>query len=161
MKNNFFSVWEQYHERLYKYVLLRVGTSHNEDALDIIQDVAFLAWKNWGALNNEEKAHAWMRKIAANQVSAFYRKRKDLVLDMDSMQEALEQQYRFENDSITRVMLYEILDGLPPLWHHILTLRFEEDMTMDRIAKETGVPLYTVKAIIRKSRGILKEFRHE
>jgi RNA polymerase sigma-70 factor (ECF subfamily) len=42
--------------------------------------------------------------------------------------------------------LAEVLAGLPPLDREVLTLRFEEDLELPRLAATLGVPLPTAKA---------------
>ncbi|PJE97025.1 RNA polymerase subunit sigma-24 [Streptomyces carminius] len=55
---------------------------------------------------------------------------------------------------VERVLLAHALAGLPPAQRQVLYLAFYEDLTHQRIADRTGMPLGTVKAHAR--RGLLR-----
>jgi RNA polymerase sigma-70 factor (ECF subfamily) len=67
----------------------------------------------------------------------------DMLSDDASVEEAVEHDQRVQR-------LREVVRGLPPTWHAVLRLRYQEGLRYREIARSLGVSINTVKQYLRR-----------
>ena len=66
-------IWESFNQKLYSFILRRVGSSVEAD--DILQEVFLKIHTNIDGLNSTEKLPAWVYRITRNTIIDYYRKK--------------------------------------------------------------------------------------
>lgn len=117
-------------------------------AEDLAQNVLLKVYKHAKELNRAENFHAWLFKIARNELISYHRKseaRIEMVefdgLDAHSPDLALTGEGEF-----SRSQLMEWLDELESGDRELLTLRFVEGLSYEELAKVLELPIGTIKS---------------
>ncbi len=137
--DSFLNLFMANQKRLYNFVLMMM---HNySDADDLMQDTVSLMWEKFDTFKPDTDFAVWGMKIARNLVMNFRRKKQNKQLQLS--QEALSQIMTFaneiDNESEDRQRaLGKCLQKLPVLDQKLVSLRYEEDNTMRRVAELTG-----------------------
>ncbi|HEY2094419.1 MAG TPA: sigma-70 family RNA polymerase sigma factor [Thermoanaerobaculia bacterium] len=127
--SRFAELYDEHFERVYAYVLRRVGD--RSDAQDITADVFQDAFAN---LNRFEwrgaPFAAWLYRIAANAIADHFRRRSRPLPDAppDANNENIER----------RAMLFRSVDRLPADQRRVIVMRFGEEKSIREIAEEMG-----------------------
>lgn len=107
----------------------------------------------------------WLFRIATNNCIDFIRKKKMVTLSIDKTMDDgeggsmgfeiksdnLNPEERFVRKQKIRIMR-EIVDRLKPRYRELVVLRYFRELSYDEIAKETDLPLGTVKAQLFRAR---------
>ncbi len=134
--------YNQYFRLAYSYV-------HNDDdAGDIVQNVAYKAIKNCSQLKETQYASTWLYRIVINEIFTFYGHKKTEPLE-DA--EELPQE-----DSYEDIDLKLALNSLPLEDKMIVELKYFEDMKLEEIAAILDLNINTVKSRLYRS---LKKLR--
>ena len=155
---------EKYQHRLLRYLVHLTG--RRELAEDFFQDTWVRVLERGRQYDSRHEFSAWLFTIARNLVIDHLRRKRPasfavLADDEDAApfdMEATGQPSAFaaavqreQNDSISAGMLH-----IPIEYRETLVLRFQEGMSLDEIAKVTGVPLGTVKSRIYRGLSALE-----
>ncbi len=127
--SRFAELYDEHFDRVYAYVLRRVGD--RSDAQDITADVFQSALANLSRFEwRGAPFAAWLYRIAANAIADhFHRKSRPLP---DAPLEA-------SNDDVERrAMLFHSVDRLPADQRHVIVMRFGEEKSIREIAQEMG-----------------------
>lgn len=124
---------------------------HNEaDAQDIVQESAYKAIYHAGKLKNPEYAKTWICRIVINEAISFLRKQKK------EQTEPIEKDYASrEAEDVTD--LKAALARLPEEERLVITLRFFEDMKLEKIAAVCEESVNTVKSRLYRTLKKLKQ----
>jgi RNA polymerase sigma-70 factor (ECF subfamily) len=157
---------ETYQHRLMRYLMFL--TVKREVAEDLFQEVWIRVLRNGGQYNGKARFDTWLFTIARNLVIDLSRKRT--MASLDEMQEAsaendarpfeivqdgpgpLEQLQCMESVSEVQV----VMQTLDTAYREVLTLRFQEEMSLEEIAAVTRAPLSTVKSRLYRGLAALK-----
>lgn len=137
------SNYDQYYRLAYSYV-------HNDaDAGDIVQNGAYKAIKNSGALQKEEYASTWLYRIMLNEIFRLcgQKKTEELLADAEEPQ---------TEDCYEDIDLKRALFELPDEERIIVELKYFEDMKLDDIATILNENVNTIKTRLYRS---LKKLR--
>lgn len=107
----------------------------------------------------------WLFRIATNNCIDFIRKKKMITLSIDKTREdgegntinfeikseTLNPEERFVKKQKVKIMR-EIVEQLKPRYKELVILRYFRELSYDEIAKETDLPLGTVKAQLFRAR---------
>lgn len=127
--NRFAELYDEHFDRVYAYVLRRVGD--RSDAQDITADVFQSALANLSRFEwRGAPFAAWLYRIAANAIADhFHRKSRPLP---DAPPEP-------GNDDVERrAMLFRSVDRLPADQRRVIVMRFGEEKSIREIAAEIG-----------------------
>ena len=127
--SRFAELYDEHFERVYAYVLRRVGD--RSDAQDITADVFQNALANLSRFEwRGAPFAAWLYRIAANAIADhFHRKSRPLP---EAPPEA-------SNDDVERrAMLFRSVDRLPADQRRVIVMRFGEEKSIREIAEEMG-----------------------
>jgi RNA polymerase sigma-70 factor (ECF subfamily) len=151
----------RYQNRLYRYLLRMVWRP--SEAEDLFQQTWLRLIENIRSFDGSRNFDAWLFTLARNLAIDHLRRIRPQTLD-----EPLRDSTRGETvaDRIPskdqtpldrtlaaerRMQISEAMMGLPMIYREVLTLRFEEEMKIEEIARVTGVPVSTVKSRLRRS----------
>ncbi|MFC1929101.1 RNA polymerase sigma factor [Chloroflexota bacterium] len=140
----FGKLYSIYLDRIYRYVFYQV--KDKPTAEDITEDVFIKAWKAINSCNGREQTFLpWLFRIAHNLViDVFRRKRKELLVDMETVAEvgdhSLEVGKRLEQQQLLRV-----IDSLPQNQRQVIILKFIEGLDNREIGQ-----------VIRKNQGAIR-----
>jgi len=145
----FGSLYDYYQPRIYRFVLIKVG--RREEAEDLTHEVFLKAWQNICDYKNlGYPFSSWLYRIARNQITDFYRGKKDEA-NLDNIDPeylaspaVIQTENRMEAE---RVKL--AIQELKPDYQDVLIMRFVEDL-----------PIREVAAAMDKSEGAVKLLQH-
>lgn len=164
----FGELYDLYYPIIFNYILRRAGEA--ADAADITSDVFFKAMKNLAGFEwRGIPFSSWIYKIASNEISNHFRKKKlfrllslealyknhgfdipdkiDLQEEYTQIQEQLELQKDFR-------ALQQLLKELPVKYQEVIVLRFFEGKKIKEISQITGKNTNTIKSLL--ARGLEK-----
>lgn len=130
---------------------------NEDDALDIVSDSVYKAYRSIGDLQKPEYFTTWFMRIVINSAISFLKKQQKVTY-IDQYVEDINFSTKDEDlSSIQRIDLYEALDTLTPDQKTIILLRFYQDMKIDEIAEFLQIPLSTAKTRLYSILSILKK----
>lgn len=136
-----------------RFVKFRI--SNLSDAEDILQDVYFTAYKNWGQLKEKQSFKAWVVSIARHKCNDYYRKQaKFSEVPIDNLVETELLQTRLGYAETP--FIEDILDSLSDKDKQILHLTYWEELPQKQIAKALDIPLGTVKSRLHAAKQNFK-----
>lgn len=143
-----------YQQRVYMtaYRFLR----NREDAEDVTQETFLRTVRAIDSLDEDRPLWPWLRRVTTN-LSLNLLKRRHPHLSLDQLPEAALPGSSHGAPTWTHLELEEALDGLPPLWRMAITLRHQEDLTYEEIARLMEIPEGTVKTYLFRGRRALRE----
>ena len=144
----FARLYEEYFDKIYRYVALKVGDKM--EAEDIAQQVFLKAMKSISSFKwKGYPFSAWLFRIAHNQVVDYFRKSKkrvsvaldeSLVADEDDPPEIFERKLDIEK-------LASATKQLTPAQQEVISLRFAGGMSIIQVAQAMGKSEGAVKAL--------------
>lgn len=168
-KEAFAQLFRRY--RRYVYTIAYKITMHEDDALDVTQNVFLTLAEKLGAYKGRGTFRAWLAAVTANQALSFQRRadrKRETAVEPHIMEElhsvaahehgnnpqlALEMEERLR-------LVDEAMGALAPQQRAILTLRLKEDMRPAEIAERLGIPGRQVRSqlhrAINKIRAVLQ-----
>ena len=156
---------EQYHYRLFRYLLSLTG--NREAAEDLFQETWIRVLERGNQYNAKWKFGTWLFTIARNLFVDSLRRKNPAATALDDQDEnpALSnlastdipspfdlQTRREESDRVTQAV-----DRLSATYREVLVLRFQEDLDLNEIATVVAAPLSTVKARLYRGMDALRE----
>ena len=159
--------------RQYDRQIFRVAqhiTQNREDAEDITQDVFFKAYQKLDQFQGNSKFSTWLVRIAVNESLMRLRKRKT------SKTVSMDEDVHTEEGSIPRdfaewrpnpeqlygqgelsEILRKTIQGLPPGFRTVFTLRDVENLSTEETAEALGLSFPAVKSRLLRARLQLRE----
>jgi RNA polymerase sigma-70 factor, ECF subfamily len=157
---------EQYHYRLFRYLLYLTGS--RETAEDFFQETWVRVIDRGHQYKAKFKFETWLFTIARNLVIDFQRRRTEESLDAlvepgkrqkmpelaapDSFSPAELAAAREKRDRVAAA-----LAGLSAAYREVLLLRFQEELSLEEIAAVVAAPLSTVKSRLYRGLTELRE----
>jgi RNA polymerase sigma factor (sigma-70 family) len=123
------------------------------DIEDVMQRVFYEVWRVHDRYDPDRSLRGWVLGIARKRAIDHLRKRRDVVVPLDSMREITGDDGREVAERL--VWADEVrtaLDMLPPLQREVIELAYFESYTQTEIAVALDIPLGTVKT--RTARGL-------
>lgn len=157
----------RYHSRVYQ--LVRILTSGDADAEDLVQDTFVRAYRAVGRFRGDSTFRTWLHRIAVNVVRTHAARRssrsdrrplrgtRDASPDTGSADEPHEigsvaSSEDLENDVVRRRMIDQALARLPPDVRLLITLRDVQGLEYREISLITGLPIGTVESRLFRGR---------
>jgi RNA polymerase sigma-70 factor (ECF subfamily) len=159
--------------RQYERQIFRVAhhiTQNREDAEDITQDAFFKAYEKLDQFQGNSKFSTWLVRIAVNESLMRLRKRKT------SKTVSMDEDVQTEDGSIPRDfaewrpnpeqlygqselggILRKTIQGLPPGFRTVFTLRDVENLSTEETAEALGLSVPAVKSRLLRARLQLRE----
>lgn len=153
-----------YQHRLLRYLLYLTG--HREIAEDLFQETWMRVLVRGSQFNGNSRFDTWLFTIARNLVIDLRRRKSMASLeelcdggdDDRPMEFASQDKTPFEHLATLESgqLVAEALLILDPLHREVLVLRFQEEMSLEEIARMTRAPLSTVKSRLYRGLAALK-----
>lgn len=136
-----------------KSFLMKGGTSESQ-ADELAQETMLTVWDKAGSFNAAQaSASTWIFTIARNKRIDALRKIKRTEVDYEDLNYSIEGQEKSPLQNLSETeetdVISEALKSLPEEQADLIKKSFFEDKSHAEIAKETGIPLGTVKSRIR------------
>lgn len=155
---------EQYHYRLFRYLLYLTGS--REAAEDLFQETWVRVIDRGHQYNGKFKFETWLFTIARNLVVDFQRRKKSLnaLFDPDKGEQMQELEAADSPSPADLAAAHEqservagALSRLPGAYREVLLLRFQEELSLEEIAAVVAAPLSTVKSRLYRGLSELRE----
>lgn len=143
-KRKFVKLYHEYHEPIYRFIYFRVRTS--EIAEDITSDV-FLNSFNYFKKVKPKNPRAVLYKIARNLIAGYYRKNRDIKLDLEIQ---AEDKHFIDLDNALKKLKKE--------HREIIVLYYLEGFSTSEISKIIDKKENSINIILHRARKKLKEF---
>lgn len=157
----------KYQHRLLRYLLYLTG--NREMAEDLFQEVWMRVMIRGGQYNGQARFETWLFTIARNLV--IDQRRKRTMSSLDELVEGASEDDRAMNFEVAadgpspfdyfsrledRERIAAALLGLDTLHREVLVLRFQEELSLEEIAKVTQAHLSTVKSRLYRGLAMMK-----
>src|SRR6201998_1250274 len=145
-------------------------TQNREDAQDVVQDAFLKAYEKLDQFQGNSKFYTWLVRIAVNEALMRLRKRRtgkmvsideDVQTEEGSVPRDLaewrpnpEQEY---NQAELADILRKTIQGLPPGFRSVFTLRDVENLSTEETAEALGLSVPAVKSRLLRARLQLRE----
>lgn len=149
----FLKLFQKYEEDIYRMAFVYV--KNKDDALDVVQEVAYQSFKKIGTLRNPEFFKTWLLKITINYAINLINKNKKVVHLKPEYQDIIGAE---GEDIPLNISLKDLIDDLKEEEKSVVLLRFYHNHTFKEIAELLNMPLGTAKSILYRA---LKKLRKE
>lgn len=168
-KEAFGEIYECYYSRIFNYSLKR--TANIKIAQDITSEVFFKALKNlWKFRWQNISLSFWLYRIAANEISDYYRKNNkftslDKMTEEDGFDPAgttnIHTEYLEAQDEMNRhqdfLKIQKAISSLPDKYQEVLTLKYFEKKKINEISEILGIKEGTIKSLIHRGLEKIKD----
>ncbi|MFB7157310.1 sigma-70 family RNA polymerase sigma factor [Lysinibacillus sp. NPDC056232] len=150
----FLTLFQQYEVDIYRMAYVYV--KKKEDALDVVQEVAYQSFKKIDTLKKPEYFKSWLIKITMNCAINLIKKNSKVVLIRSEYEEFIETEE--EEDILLTLSLQDLIDGLEVEEKSVVLLRFYQNYTFKEIAELLDMPLGTAKSVLYRA---IKKLRNK
>jgi RNA polymerase sigma-70 factor, ECF subfamily len=142
----FLELFQKYEQDLYRMAFVYV--KNQDDALDVLQETAYKAFKNIETLREPRYLKTWLIKIAISCATDLIRKRKNVVY---LNQSEMELTSKDSSDVTMTITMKQILETLDEHEKSIVFLKYYSDLTFKEIAELKDLPLGSVKTTLYRA----------
>ncbi len=147
----FTDLYERYVQRVYRYLLIRVGSI--ADAEDLTSQTFMAALENLHHYKGERPFLAWLFGIAKNKRADFYRKQKP-VADLETAVSLADPNAELADEQVSRQLQLELvsrkLQAIAPDRAEAIALRLFGNMEIPEIAQFMGKQEAAVRMLIHR-----------
>lgn len=145
-------LFQQYEADIYRMAYVYV--KNNDDALDLVQEVAYQSFKKISTLKKPEYFKTWLMKITINCALSLINKNKKVIpLNLD-----FEVLTGSEDEDITLTLsLHELIDTLKEDEKSVILLKYYDDRTLKEISEILDIPLGTAKSVLYRALDKLRQ----
>jgi len=158
---------DRYQYRLMRYLLSLA--ENRSSAEDLFQETWIRVLEHGDQYDGRSNFEPWLFRIARNLVIDRLRRRKQLVsveglaesLGLESSDGLMPAEHSSQLEHVERLETRENVAGalgqIPVAHREVLTLRFQEELSLEEIAGIVGAPLSTVKSRLYRGMEMLRE----
>ncbi|WP_203248243.1 sigma-70 family RNA polymerase sigma factor [Sporosarcina beigongshangi] len=148
----FLKLLQQYEADIYRTAFLYV--KNENDASDVVQEVAYRSFKNIHTLKNPEYFKTWLIKITITCAINVLQKSKKVVPLRPESEEFIGSH---DEDISLSLTIQNLLNTLDEDEKSVVLLKFYNDYTFKEIAQTLEIPLGTAKSILYRALNKLRE----
>lgn len=149
----FLKLFQTYEKEIYRTAFVYVNNQN--DALDVVQETAYRAFKSIGNLKEPAYFKTWLFKIAINCAIDIIQKQKKIIPLKPEFEDLISGDPN--EDVLLTMSLKDLLERLSEEEKSVILLRFYQDMTLKEVSETLRIPLGTAKTILYRS---LKKLRN-
>jgi RNA polymerase sigma-70 factor (sigma-E family) len=123
------------------------------EAEDLAQEAMVRTYRAWGAIHDRERPGAYARSVLVNRRRSLLR--RSVVAQKHA--EVLRSEGYAPDLGEDGMLLWEAVRSLPPRQRAAVVLRFYEDLPEAEIARILEAPVGTVKSLVHRGVGRLRE----
>lgn len=127
---------------------------NKNDAMDVVQEVAYRSFKSLGTLVNPQFFKTWLIKITITCALNVLKQKRKVVHFKTEYEEFIGSN---EEDLPLSLSLQQLLDTLNEEEKSVILLRFYNDYTFKEISEMLHIPLGTAKSIFYRALQKLRE----
>ncbi|MEK5060025.1 RNA polymerase [Paenibacillus sp. FSL H7-0326] len=148
----FLKVFQQYEEDIYRmaYVYVR----NKDDALDVVQEVAYQSFKKLDTLKEPEYFKTWLIKITINCAINFRKKNHKVIQLKPEFEEFIGSD---DEDISLSLSLQELMNTLQEDEKNVVLLKYYHDHTLKEISELLDIPLGTAKSVLYRALNKLRK----
>ncbi|XQY92085.1 sigma-70 family RNA polymerase sigma factor [Metabacillus sp. HB246100] len=151
----FLKIFQQYEEDIYRMAFLYV--KNQEDALDVVQEVAYQSFKKIHTLKKPEYFKTWLMKITINCAVNIVKNNLKVIQLIPEFEEFVGLD---DEDIPLSLTLQELIDTLQENEKSVVLLKFYQNFTFKEISEVLGIPIGTAKSLVYRALDKLrKEFK--
>jgi RNA polymerase sigma-70 factor (ECF subfamily) len=160
---DFYEVYEEYYDRVRRFILASVRNSWVAD--DLIQETFLRIFQNLPQIRDQSKLSSWVFRIAANLCQDYFRraKRSPLLFEDNPPGEAPEE--RSPERDVERYQLslwvQDLVNVLPEPWRQVIFLCDIKQESYQEAASLLGISVENVKVRLHRARKRLKALMAE
>lgn len=148
----FLLLFQQYEADIYRMAYVYV--KNQDDALDLVQEVAYQSFKNISTLKKPEYFKTWLMKITINcALNVINRNKKVIPLNADF--EVLNG--ADDEDIALTISLNKLIDTLKEDEKSVILLKYYDDRTLKEISEILDIPLGTAKSVLYRALDKLRQ----
>lgn len=147
--NAFYELIQQRKELLYRTAYSYV--KNREEALDIVGDTVYRAYKSIKRLKDPVLFNTWLTRILINCSLDYMKKQKRIVLTEETEDTPVPAQ-----DSPENIDLYRAVDQLDNKCRTVVILKYFHDLTLGQVAEVMDCPQGTVKTYLHRALKTLR-----
>ncbi|PAB60114.1 RNA polymerase sigma factor SigZ [Anaeromicrobium sediminis] len=149
-------IWNEFSSELYKYINGKV--KNKCDAEDILQDIFVKIYKNIDKVDKQSKLKSWIYKITKNTIIDYYRKKKDITVDIEKLEKGLEEDNNSDNmnEEISKC-LEKMIFELPKKYQEVIELYDMKGMKHKEISEKLHVTMSCSKMRVQRAKAKLKD----
>ncbi len=145
-------LFQQYEADIYRMAYVYV--KNKEDALDLVQEVAYQSFKNINTLKKPEFFKTWLMKITINCALNLINKNKKVI----PLNANLDMLMRTEDEDIALTLsLNKLIDTLQEDEKSVILLKYYDDRTLKEISEILDIPLGTAKSVLYRALDKLRQ----
>lgn len=148
----FLMLFQQYEADIYRMAYIYV--KNKDDALDLVQEVAYQSFKKIQTLKNPKYFKTWLMKITINCALNLINKNKK-VIPLNSDYEVLTT--ADDKDIALTLTLDMLMDTLTEDEKSVILLKYYDDRTLKEISEILEIPLGTAKSILYRALNKLRQ----
>lgn len=148
-RDAFSNQFRQYEGDLYRMAYVYV--KNEQDALDVMQETAYRAYKNYHTLQNPQYFKTWVTRIVINCAIDCIRKNKGILPLEDYAENLPELSHSEEQQIILSATLQQLMDALSPTEKSVVLLKYYEQYTFKEISDLLSLPTGTVKSLLYRA----------
>ena len=142
---------EKYYASIYQYCFLHIHDRYCAE--DLTQEIFVRFFESVMGFRNTGKAKAYLYRIAGNIIKNYYRKKKEVQVEVEDLPEKAE-----DNTAgiALRLDIEKAVDGLPEELKEITILFFFQELKQKEIADLLGIKLSLVEYRVKKAKERLE-----
>lgn len=131
-----------------------VYVKNKDDALDVVQEVAYQSFKNFHTLKKPEFLKTWLMKITINCAINVIRKNQKVIHLKPEYETLIGSE---DEDLPLAISLQDFIETLEEEEKSVVLLRFYHHYTFKEISELMEIPLGTAKSILYRALGKLRK----
>ena len=148
----FLQLFQMYEQDIYRIAYVYV--KNEDDALDVLQEVAYRTFKNIHTVREASYFKTWLIKITISCAIDSLRKNKNIVQLNPNYEEFL----GASNEDIPLTLsIQELLNGLNESEKSVVILKYYKDFSFKDIAETLDIPLGTAKSVLYRALDKLRK----
>lgn len=148
----YLELFQKYEADIYRMAYVYV--KNKNDALDVVQEVAYQSFKNISTLNKAEYFKTWLMKITINCALNVINKNKKVVQLIPQFEVHTGEEVE---DIAISLSLRELMDTLHEDEKSVILLKYYNDRTLKEISDILEIPLGTAKSILYRALNKLRQ----
>ncbi len=149
----FLKLFQEYENDIYRTAFVYV--KNQEDALDVVQETAYRAFKSIKNLKEPKYLKTWIIKIAISCSIDVLRKQKKVVELKPEVEKVLSN--KDEKDLSLSMTLDDLIQLLNETEKKVIILRYYFDFTIKEVSETLNIPLGTAKTILYRGLNKLRK----
>lgn len=151
----YFQLFQQYEKQIYWTAYIHVN--NKEDALDIVQETAYLSYKKIHTLKEDSHFKSWLMRIAYNCSIDLLRKKSKVVQLNPEYEGIVPSDENYEEDISLKLSLNQVMEYLNPTERTAITLRYYHGYKLKEVSEIMDIPIGSVKTLVYRALNILKD----